>query len=280
MTIPHSEPVVPAQPKQYSYGFGDLALFKTFTRESFRAAFGTEAPPYDPSRLIKTWFDTTVDTSDAANIVVYKVISADSKGQWGVRQMVMPAREAATVNLPGAVSYPEYVIVPTKAARGGVTGIWPSTLSLLSEAQSLLRELDLENVELKDEGEGSSLPVIYGDEPRRQWFFFYKGSTYSVGELLASKYRNGVGAPGRWVVEDTIQWLADPPAPTGLKDTRAPREIPVRDLLANEKIAMTLMGPVLVRADSPLDPSSQFTQADRSTLQEIQRLLLQLVSKG
>lgn len=282
MTIPHSEPIAPAQPKLDSYGLSELALFKTYTRETFRAAFGAEAPAYDPARLIKTWFDSTADTSDGANVVLYKVISSDQKG-WAIRQLVMPAREAATLNLPGAVSYPTYVITPTKAARGGVTGIWPVTLSLLSEASALLEELGLRDLELRDEGEGSSLPVVYGDEPRRQWCFFYQGSTYSVGELLASKHRNGIGAPGRWSVGDTIEWLADAPAPTGSQDTRPPRLVPVRELLPNEKIAMTLMGPVIARLDrqqTQAESAGQFTEADRMALREVQRLLQELVQKG
>lgn len=272
MTIPRSEPVIPVQPMQPSYGFSELALFKNYTRESFRAAFGAEAPPFDPARLIKTWFDSTVDTSDAANVALYKVVSADARGQWGVRQMVIPAREAATLNLPGMVAYPAYVIAPTKAARGGVTGIWPSTLSLLADAQALLTELGLSGIELKDEGAGGALPVFYGDEPRRQWFFTYKGSTYGAGELLASKHRGGIGAPGHWSIGDTIEWLADAPAPTGINDTRAPREMPVRDLLPNERIGMTLMGPTVLRLDQQPD-GGQFTEADRQVLREIRRLL-------
>jgi hypothetical protein len=280
MTVPHSEPLVPAQPKQPSYGFSELALFKNYTRDSFRAAFGVEAPAFDPARLIKTWFDSTADASDPANIVIYKTISSDAKGQWGIRQLVMPAREAATLNLPGSVSYPEYVIAPTKAARGGVTGIWPVTLSLLSEAEALLEELGLKEVELRDEGATSSLPVYYGDEPRRQWFFGYKGSTYGIGELLASKHRNGIGAPGHWSVGDAIAWIADPPAPTGLNDTRVPREMPVRELLANERISMTLMGPTVLRTDLQTESTGQFTDGDRAVLREIQRFVQQLAQKG
>jgi hypothetical protein len=270
MTIPRSEPVIPVQPNQPSYGFSELSLFKNYTREGFRAAFGIDAPPFDPARLIKTWFDSTADTSDPANVVLYKVAAPDQKS---LRQMVMPALEAATPNLPGAIGYPSYVIAPTKAARGGVTGIWPSTLSLLPEAQALLAELGLEGLELKDEGAGGSLPVFYGDEPRRQWYFSYKGSTYGAGELLASRYRNGMGAPGHWSVGDTIEWLADPPAPTGVNDTRAPREMPLRDLLANERISAALMGSTILRLDQQPEVPGQFTEADRTALREIQRLV-------
>ncbi|MEO5924840.1 MAG: hypothetical protein ABIR70_13555 [Bryobacteraceae bacterium] len=284
MPIPRSEPVVPIQPKQDSYGFRELALFQTYTREGIRADYGVEIPAFDPTRVIKTWFDSTVDTSDPANIVIYKVIAQDAKGQWSVRQMVMPAREAATLNLPGVILYPSYVIAPTKAARGVNSGIWPETLSLRSEGLALLGELGLSNLQLFDEGEGSVFPVVYGDdEPRRQWFFVYKGEVHGVGGLLGIKNAKGIGYPGHWAVGETIDWVPDPEPPTGLKDARPPREVPVRDLLPNEKIAMTLMGPIIVRTDrmqAQAEASGQFTEMDRQTLKEIQRLVQQLAPKG
>ncbi len=283
MTIPHSVAIVPGQPKQDSYGFSELALFKTFTRDSFRSAFGSEAPPYDPTRLIKTWFDSSADTSDPANVVLYKILTPDPKGQWGFRQVVMPAREAGTLNLPGAVTYPPYVIAPTTAARGVTSGIWPVTLSLKSDGLALLEELGLSELELFDEGEGSVFPIVYGDDPRRVWYFVHKGLVHGVGGLLASKNARGVGAPGHWSVGDTIEWIPDPPAPTGLSDVRPPREMPVRDLLPNEKIAVTLTGPVILRTDrqqTQAETSGQFTEADRLTLKEIQRLVQQLSQNG
>jgi hypothetical protein len=282
MTLPHSYSVIPAQPKQDSYGFSELALFKSYSRESFRAAFGAEAPPFDPARLIKTWFDSSADTSDPANVVLYKTISPDQKGQWGVRQMVMPAREAASLNLPGSVLYPPYVIAPTQAARAGNSGIWAATLSLKAEADALLEELGLSGVQLLDEGSGSVFPVVYGDEPRRQWFFVYKGTSYGIGGLLSSKHSNGIGAPGHWSVAESIEWIPDSPAPTGLKDGRPPREVPVRDLLPNEKIVATLMGPVIVRTDRAqilAEASGQFTELDRLALKDVQRLVQLLVQQ-
>ena len=72
---PVSQPVVPAQPNQELYSVQDLALFKTYSRDSYRAAFGLEAPAYDPARLLKSWFDSTVDVSDPGNVAVYHVVA-------------------------------------------------------------------------------------------------------------------------------------------------------------------------------------------------------------
>ncbi|MEP6960636.1 MAG: hypothetical protein ABI995_01055 [Acidobacteriota bacterium] len=284
MTIPFSAPTTPAQPNAVSYGFRELELFKTYTRETFRAAFGIQAPAFNPSKLIKTWFDSTVpDTSDDAFVVIYKIIARDQKERWGFRQLVMPAAEAGAVNLPGQIQYQEYAIAPTTANRAGVSPIWPIHLSLESEAHALLKELGLPDVPLTDQGVGSSFPVNYGDEPRRMWDFAYRGVSYGVGGLISNKYRNGIGSPGHWTIGDTIEWLPDPPAATGLDDHRAPREVPVRDLLPNELISAGLMGPMIVRTDLQKlagDTAGQFSADDRTLLREIHGMVSALNPKS
>ena len=272
MSNPVSRPAAPAQPDQEFYGVQELALFKTFTRESYRAAFGIEAPPYDPSRVIKSWFDSTVDTSDPSNVAVYKIVGKDPARNWGLRQAVLPAHEAATVNLTGAISYPAYVVPPTRATRGG-SGINANYLSLDSEARGLMAEIGGDSV--VDEGNSTVFPVVYPpDEPRHAWDIMFHGQPLNVGLLLLMKYAKGVGAPGRWNTQnnDAI-WVPDPPPPTGFDDTRPPREMPVRDLLPTEKLQTGLMGVGVMRTD--LQSSDQFTAADRATLQQI----YQIVSK-
>lgn len=269
---PLSQPVTPAQPDLETYGFGELALFKTYTRESYRAAFGIEAPAYDPARVIKTWFDSTADTSDPDNVSTYKAF-VEVNGQWLIKQLVLPSREAATVNLPGAVEYPKYAVAPTNATFVSD----PVQLSLRSDAEKLLAELGLRGVELFDDaGLMQYYKVDYRDEPRRLWSFFFKGGNYNVGSLLANRHHYGVGWPGHWEVGSTIRWVADPPAPTGLDDRRPARPMPVRDLLANEKVEAALFGgPQIVRTDRQQKASfvNQFTEADRALLREILRLL-------
>ena len=97
MSNPVSQPVIPPQPNQQYYGVSALALFQTFTRETYLSAFGIQAPSYDPTRVIKTWFDSTVDTSNPSNVALYNIVGQDQSGNWRVQQMVMPAQQAATV---------------------------------------------------------------------------------------------------------------------------------------------------------------------------------------
>lgn len=273
MSNPVSRPAAPPQPDQEYYGVQELALFKTYTRESYRAAFGVEPPPYDPSRVIKSWFDSTVDASDPGNVAVYKIVGRDQTGNWGLRQMVLPASEAATVNLTGAAAYPPYVVPPTRATRGG-SGINANYLSLDTDARALMAEIG--GTSVVDEGNSVVFPVVYPpDEPRRAWDIMFQGQPLNVGLLLLMKYAKGVGAPGHWNTQnnDAI-WVPAPPPPTGLDDARPPREIPVRDLLPNEKLQTGLMGVGVVRTD--LQSSDQFTAADRATLRQIYQIVSKL----
>jgi hypothetical protein len=111
MSNPVSLPIVPPQPDKEVYGFAELALFQTYTRETYLTAFGVQAPAWNPSRPSKFWFDSTA--SAAGNVAAYKIFAVDSTGTWALQQLVLPAAEAAAVNLPGLMTYAPYVIAPT-----------------------------------------------------------------------------------------------------------------------------------------------------------------------
>ncbi|HLX46123.1 MAG TPA: hypothetical protein VKR43_21910 [Bryobacteraceae bacterium] len=140
MSAPVSIPVTPAQPNLLAYGIQELGLFTSFTRDTYLAAFGVQAPAWDPNRLTKVWFDSTVDTSDPSNVAVYQIVGKDQSGNWTIKQMVIPTSEAATVNLPGAITYPAYTVAPTAATRGG-SFINPNYLSLQADAEALMNLL-------------------------------------------------------------------------------------------------------------------------------------------
>ena len=274
---PASQPVVPAQPSTEFYSIQDLALFKTYSRESYRAAFGVDAAAYDPARLRKSWFDSSVDLSDPGNVAVYQVVAQDQNGNGILRQMVMPAEEAATVNLPGAIQYPSYVVAPTLATRGGsvLNAIY---FSLETDAQALMTQLGGSGLQQEDL---PSFPASYpSDELRRPWYFLLQGQPVNVGALLLTRNAQGVGAPGHWDVSSPQPaWIPDPPGPTGADDTRPMRAMPVRNLLPNEQLYAGLMGLLgVVRTDlqkTADEASGMFTSEDRVTL----RMIYQAVSK-
>lgn len=280
ISSPVSQPVAPAQPGTEFYSVQDLALFKSYSRESYRAAFGVEAPAYDPTRLRKGWFDSTADVSDPNNVAVYHVVAQDQNGNGIVRQVVMPAQEAATVNLPGAIQYPPYIVARTLATRGG-SSMNAIYLSLESDAEALMKELGGDHLQQE---ELPSFPATYpAEESRRPWYFLLRGQPVNVGALLLARNAQGAGAPGHWDVSSPQPvWVPDPPGPTGADDTRPPREMPVRDLLPNEKLYTGLMGiPGVKRTDlqqTADEASGKFTPDDRAMLRMIYQALSKLSS--
>jgi hypothetical protein len=280
MSNPVSLPAAPPQPDQQSYGIDSLALFKTYTRESYRQAFGVEPPPWNPSRLTKTWFDSSVDTASVSP-VSYKAVARDAGGNWTLQTFSLAAAEAATVNLPGAIAYPPYVIAPTGATRGG-SPINPLFLSLESDARGLLAPLGA--VSIVDQGATPVFPVVYPpDELRRMWAIVRSsGQQINVGALLQERNASGVGAPGRWDLSGVNPvWVSDPPAPSGLDDKRPPVPMPVRDLLPNEELRLGPMGfgVQVVRTDleqAAMRKNGAFTEDDRKKLDEIYRIVSRL----
>lgn len=246
VSIPKSKP----QPDVVAYAPQELHLFKAFTRATFAADYGVEAPPYDPGRKRKDWFDSTVDISDPGAIAVYRTLGRDATGAWKLRQLAIPVGEAGTINLEGGTGYPPYFPKPTRATRGGST-INPVYLSLESEARLLNIELGGDGV--VDDGASAVLSVWYpADEPRRSWALIWKRYPKNVGGLLLSRHQYGIGRPGHWnLAGDDPMWVPAPLPPTGENDTRPWREMPYRELLPNEKFQAVLggMGVQVVRTD-------------------------------
>ncbi|MEP7354274.1 MAG: hypothetical protein ABI824_13690 [Acidobacteriota bacterium] len=266
VSVPKPRPL----PDAVTYGFAELALFSQFSRDSYRASFGVDPLPYDATRLTKSWFDSTADTSHPENVSVYRILAQDSTGQWGMRQMVIPSAEAATVNLPGEVTYPTYVVAPTATTRGG-SGINPVYLSLESDALALMVELGGSDLGLEDL---MGFPTTYpAQESRRLWYFLLSGRAQNVGNLLYSKNWKGVGAPGHWDLSlGSPVWVLDPAPISGLNDTRPPRDMPVRDLYTDEKFQVGLMGTTIIRIDlqdASNEAGGQFSPQDRVVLQQI-----------
>jgi hypothetical protein len=283
MMQPVSRPVAPLPPNKEVYSVQDLALFRSYTRESYRAAFGVEAPAFDPSRLVKTWFDSTADVSQPDNVSVYRVVARDANGNWAVRQLVIPAAEAAAVNLPGRIAYPAYVVRPTNATRTGPGGLVPQPLnpdylSSMDDAQRMMAEVGgsavVEEFPLGG-GFGTYFPA---EEDRRLWEVVVKGRRINAGFLLKDRNSGGVGAPGQWDLSGEVPaWMPAPAGPSGVDDTRPLREIPVRDLLPFEQLQPTLMGASVIRTDLRQEAGKilgQFTPEDRALLVAIYNALV------
>lgn len=235
------------QPDVEYYGFGELALFKEYTRDSWQKEKGTQAPPWDPSRPIKRWIG---DDQTGVN----EGWAAHHDGDVGysywdpVKQVFMdadmPEDQWETINLPGVYNFPKYEVDPTPAVVVGPAGsnkLNPTWLSTEEQARFMMAELKkvmgatigLKEAKISD-------PVFrteWQGETRRQWVLVVNGIEHTVGLLLVEKFRNGVGAPGQWrtLGNGGITWVTLTPN-TGDRDPRPEVAVPVRDLYENEQL--------------------------------------------
>lgn len=274
---PISIPVVPAQPNKAVYGVIDLELFKRYTRDTYRAAFGEDPPDYDSKRLTKTWFDTSVQGDDAG-LVVYHVLRGNQRAA-----LTMTARDARTVNLPGLHSYPKYAIAPTSAfLRGGAGGAAqsfdPAVLSTREQAEELAAEWGLNATTVIDISQQGPFAVEYpANEPRRMWGVVFRNLPQPAGNFIAERNHNGVGAPGHWDLSGgEPNWISE--LPITLPPENPLMEVPVRDLLGNEAISVGLMGVTIFRTDMASAPNAPagagvggggLTQAEHAALARI-----------
>ena len=287
MNVPVSLPVAPPQPDQDIFSPFALALFQEYTRESYRSAFAVDAPPWDPTRLYKSWFDSSAFTPQP-NTVTYQIFGQDTTGGWGFQNLTLTFADAASVNLPGAITYPQYVVLPTGATRGS-SSMSANYLSLESDASALLPTFG--GTSLVDQGMTPVFAVVYpAGEARRMWAIVMpNGNQLNVGLLLIERNARGVGFPGHWDTSaDSTpggypKWAADPAAPSGLDDSRPHCAMPVRALLPNERIGMQTLGifdtPVIMRTDlgqAAAELAGQFTPSDRQVLTEVYRILSKL----
>jgi len=276
MSKPTSLPVVPAQPDLPQYGVGSLALFKTFTRDSYLAAFGVQAPPFDPTKKPKHWFDTSV-TGAPDDVVSYlRCMGVDQAGNpKPFKNFGITVADAETVNLPGAFNYPAYNPAPTQATAGGSL-LNNRYLCLKEEADELCVEINAampptKQYEVYEAALGGPFAYYYPpNEPRR----VYQIGPLNAGLLLSAKNQQGVGKPGKWVLEnpngEEPVWKWDPVPATS--NNLAAVEMPLRELLPNEKLVANLFaGVVIQRIDKqpPSPAAGGFTQQDRDMLVDI-----------
>lgn len=283
INLPTSIPQYPPQPDQAIYGFSVLQTVPTFTRQSYLNAFGVQPPDFDATKPPKFWFDSTVDLSNSANVAVYQTVQLDGITA-SIVQLQMPATQAASVNIPGLVTYPPYVIQPTTATMGGQP-FNADVLSDLQDAINLAASFGLGSSTVFD-GDPTFGPFLVdypATEPRRQWMILFKGAPVSVGILLSNMNAQGIGSPGAWdLTGPQPVWVPVPPPPDGIT-SGVPQpgttvSVPVRPLLPNEEIVSTLGGAMIARTDmssAATDTGSGFGPTDRATLLWIQQALQQ-----
>lgn len=226
-------------PKSYPCSIAQaLPLFKTFNRISYKAATGTEAPQYDPTRDVKPWLDTAAKPGKPAKYATWTETEEPAYVHFSI-----PGWYARTVNLPpDPHTYPVWDPAPSDAVvmSGGVavSPIDPFYLATQAEADDLYAELGgVGGVRLwtPDPGPGD-IHVQYGADPRREFQFYWSAARQLVivGLLLKQMYVNGVGAPGSWnLTGSEPRWIPAPPPV--LPPTYKVTPMPMRQLFPFEQ---------------------------------------------
>lgn len=280
--LPRSVPKIPEVPASPQYGLAALHLFPRLTRAIFRETTGQQAPPWDKTRRIKRWYDTSVldgFTGDAKHEVVSYQIFDPAAGR--IRRLALTVEEASTPNLPGQYDYPKFIVAPTPAVLvdpvdGSSSPVNPAHLCEYTEALDLARALSATPSHLRENRIGF-FHLRWNGETRRAWVLDLAGTSHQVASLLAMRHAHGVNAPGRW---DTSQaqpvWIPEIQADTGELDPRPEIPFPVRELHPGEVIEQGFGGIWIVKRNGPtLDTNQLLTeilQISRQTLTEVREL--------
>lgn len=274
-------PTPQLQPTAPNYGTNVLAVLPNYTRASYQAAFGKQAPAFDMNLPAKTWFDSTQDCSSPTKTVTYNKLNL--AGNIATESaFTIPACQASKVNLPGSVTYPPYVVAPSQVTQNpGGQGVNPNYLSTSDQAAAVVAEIGDSTIRVSQQAMAFYTYNFPANEPRR---FFVLNALCNVGIMELQRNANGIGYPGHWVAGNGCwDWVNDPAAPDGSASTLAPTPQPVRALYANESFTSTLMGAQITRSDvaNPNAPSSAggFTDADRAALNQVLNLLKSILKQ-
>jgi hypothetical protein len=238
----------PSQPDQPQYQISALDLFPVYaTRAAYQQASGQQAPPFDPSQPVKGWADP------APTGQPYFVFDPTAVATGYVGTLNLPIAEAAVLNLPGPYNYPMPVTTPTDAMEWGpvspIGPVDPSTVCMEADAQQVSNEIGPlypdQPISLQLDGPGI-YHIVYGVDPRRQWYIKI-GTGTGIAYFLAASLINqksashGVGSPGHWVLQTipgsrpSPTWVYDPPV-TAAPANAVTLPAPIRALLPNEQI--------------------------------------------
>jgi len=240
MTLPRSEPVRPLPPKDRDYySIDELAMLRLWTRSSFLAETGQQAPPWDPAMRIKRWYDSTAADKDPEEPYFYRSWVL-VEGKPVHKSFVMTCAEAARLNLPGSVTYRKRTSEPTTAYMAAPDGslaspISPNVLASEEEARALAQAVSLDTGEAwtaEIQSDPYPFVIVWGPERRRIWNLISpQGQSYNVARLLDERSRQGVDSPGKWQTQNGgLVWTSAVSRDTGEQDVRPPYPVPMREL--------------------------------------------------
>ena len=260
------------------YPISELYRFELFDRDSYKAKFGSQAPPYDPSRRIKRWFDPQAP-GEMYNYYRYRYFDFDARE---FRDAEITVGEARTINLPGRYDWGKYEVHPTPAMIVGPPPSVPQKLNpeLLSDrADAEYFAASWKGEVVEDSPKEGPFRIDWFNETRRIYEIrMPDGQQYNVGLLLKAWHSAGYGAPGKWEMTPFGPvWKPDPQY-DGSNDCRPEVPVPCRELGPNEELHITPFGVTVYRTDveSPYNPTISFEAKVLAALQRIEAALRDL----
>lgn len=267
--MPESKMTVPAQPDKDRYSISELYLVPVYNdRASYEAAFGEQAPPFNPNFPVQKFFVYPIDTDPF-------VYFGYQNGE--IRKMSIPAEAATNVNLPGSYRYPTetpwfgeestaYVL-----EFGRKTFLVGTSLVDKGYAEGVLAEMqrDLPGVDITLSEVKAQRPIVIvypASEPRRRMAFYINGVQRDAALILSNRFSVGIGRPGKWslVLGEPI-FTPDPEPVVSPNAVETP--IPVRPLLPNEKLEFNpFSGVMVVKTDTTTEEPNV---GDSALLQQV-----------
>jgi hypothetical protein len=258
------------QPDRKTYGVAELNLFTAFNRDSYKAKFGAQAPPYDAKRAPKAWADSTAEVGRSAGALVQYTVFENN----AFTTLTLTAHEAATVNLTGRYEYAPYAPAPTVATTFGGAGVNPRALISQVDAQMVATSLAAAGAKIVSVEADTSIETNWGTETRRQYeITFADGLVCDAAGLLAEQYIAGVGAPGHWVIIAGAEpiWVVEAQNDGAKAGDAVP--VPVRPLLSNERLVIGWGGvPSIERTDKEVNPTPTISTSGGLTDEQAKQL--------
>jgi hypothetical protein len=276
-------PKVPGQPDADSYGVEALQMLPRLNRAIYAENVGSQATIWNLDLKIKRWADLTVKDKPTTSEYRYLHLVSDGKNAI-VQENVITVGEAISVNLPGKYSWAKwkpapvmgYVLAPLNGLR---TPISENFVSTRLQAEEMKRELDAAQI-IEQTFTGPFRIIYEKEEDRRLFLVRLRGTAgkpgilTSVGLLLRMKYRQGVGAPGKWESPATEpRWIPKKSDAPGEYDARPEVPIPIRALLSNETPKLGFAGIITIFKDK----SDGGGGSDDEILQRIDKTTAQIL---
>ncbi len=273
-------PLARPEPAAQSYSTDELSLFPTYTRATYKSAFGKDAPAFDITKAPKFWFDSTEKTGT----VNYKVLTGVN-----ITPLALPAADASNVNIPPDSQPqmpPVFVVVDSGKRFTSVPGVDDFLQNKIWQLESaaLTQTTPIDPAALVAQLAPAAAYVCGWQQQNDSTFHQGTDPSCATQSVVVGKYTPilQTWAQSAATVQDLMGVVPGTPCKFCDAIARSAVSMPIRPLFPDEKVTIaSMMGGVLVVRTAPAPPvqvqGGTFTDADRAMLQSIFKALKPLM---